>query len=182
MLTRWLPMVVCLLTACHSETKADAHFDETGQENSTKTTEETGALTKRQDASDVDTKTTRSDNAIVVQDADGGISVVSVPKREPLVLKKGAKVVGTVALAQTVTEQSRHIGAVETDKMNVKKSTEADDKAKVVKVDAKTEKMADVGFSLKFYLLAGGVLAAVVALGLFLSHSTTIRRLLGVPL
>jgi hypothetical protein len=174
--------VAILVLACHRETKADLRIDEADQENSTKTTDETGAETKRQDATDVDTKTTRSENAVVVEDADGGLSVVAVPRKEPLALTKGAKVVGVVLLAQTVTEQTKHIGATEVEKTTAKKSTEADDKDKNVKTTSKTESESDVGFSLKFYLLAGGLLAAVVALGIFLAHSKTIRRLLGEPL
>lgn len=165
-------------TACHLETKRDLRVDE--QDNSVKADESFTAETKKQGASEVDTKTTKSENAVVIQDADGSSEVVRVPRDKPLALKKGAKVVGTVPLAQTVVDQQARIGAKVDDKTSTKKSTETDDKK--VKTAEKTDDSADVGFSTKFYLLAGGLLAAVVALGVFLSHSKLVRRLLGEPL
>lgn len=179
-MTRALAFAVVFLagTACHLETKRDLRIDE--QDKTAKTAESEVTETKKQDASEVDTKTTKSENAVVVQETDGSSEVVRVPRDKPLALKKGAKVIGTVPLAQTVVDQQARIGAKVDDKTTAKKSTETDDKT--VKTAAKTDDSAGFGFSTKFYLLAGGLLAAVVALGLFLSHSKLVRRLLGVPL
>jgi hypothetical protein len=169
-------MLVCAV-ACHHEVKQDLALDQT--ENSAKATDETRAETKKQDPTDVDTKTTKSDNAVIIQDADGSSTVSVVPRDKPLLLKRGAKVVGTVPVSQTVVDQSKHLGAVVTEKAAEKKSTESGDKK--TEAGLKTEESSDTGFSTKFYLLAAGVLAAVVALGIFLAHSTLVRRLLGVP-
>jgi hypothetical protein len=61
-----------------------------------------------------------------------------------------------------------------------KTKTTENSQTKMAAADA-TERETDVGFSLKFYLLAGGALAAVVALGIFLCRSKLVRRLLGAP-
>jgi hypothetical protein len=71
---------------------------------------------------------------------------------------------------------------VVTEKTGAKKSTETDDKTKDTKVGVKTEESNDVGFSTKFYLLAGGLLISVVGLVWWLAHSKLVRRLLGEPL
>jgi hypothetical protein len=173
-------MLVCAL-ACHHEAKLDLHTEEVDRGNSAKTTEDARAETKKQDPTDVDTKTTRSDNAVIVREEDGSSTVAVVPRDKPLALHKGARVVGTVPVSQTVVDQSKHLGAVVTEKTGEKKSTETDDRDKAVKVGVKTEESNDTGFSLKFYLLAGGVLAAVAALGVFLARSKLVRRLLGEP-
>lgn len=183
-MTRVLAFAVIFLvgTACHIDTKRDLRIDEVERDKTAKAAEETRAETKKQDASEVDTKTTRSENAIVVQDEDGSSQVVVVPRDRALPLKRGAKVVGTVPISQTVVDQNKHIGASVNEKTSEKKSTETNDKDKKTQTKDKTEDTTDIGFSLKFYLLAGGLLAAVAALGIFLSRSQLIRRLLGVPL
>lgn len=173
---------ILLLAACHHEVKASAQIVAVEQAKTVKADESTQAETKKQDATDVDTKTTKSDNAVIVQEPDGSSTVTVVAKDRPLVLKKGARVVGTVPIAQVVVDQSKHIGAVEVEKTGAKKSTETADTGKVVSANLANEEKSGVGFSLKFYLLAGGVLIAVSALGLFLARSKLIRRLLGVPL
>lgn len=173
--------MLILTLACHHEVKNDLDLDQTEKDNSAKTSEETRGETKKQDPTDVDTKTTRSDNAVIIQDADGSSTVAVVLRDKPLVLKKGAKVVGTVPLNTTVVDQSKHIGAVETEKSGTLKSTEAAATDKTAKVKEHEEEMSDVGFSLKFYLLAGGILISVVALVWWLAHSKLVRRLLGSP-
>jgi hypothetical protein len=177
-----LVFMLIFTLACHREAKTDFRLDEVDRGNSAKTTEDTRAETKKQDPTDVDTKTTKSDNAVIIQDADGSSTVAVVPRDKPLTLKPGAKVIGTVPVSQTVVDQSKRLGAVVTEKTGEKKSTETDDRDKVAKTRVKTEDSDDVGFSTKFYLLAGGLLAAVVTLGIFLSHSKLVRRLLGEPL
>jgi hypothetical protein len=177
-----LVFMLVLTLACHHQAKLDLHTEEVDKGNSVKTTEDARAETKKQDPTDVDTKTTKSDNAVIIQDADGSSTVAVVPRDKPLVLKRGAKVVGTVPVSQTVVDQSKHLGAVLTEKTGEKKSTETDDRDKVAKVGVKTEDSDDVGFSTKFYLLAGGLLIAVSALGVFLARSKLVRRLLGEPL
>jgi hypothetical protein len=176
---RMLAFAVIFLvgTACHFETKRDQQIDE--RDNSTKAEDVSQVETKKQDPSDVETRTTRSDNALVIQEEDGTSQVLRVPREGHLVLRPGAKVVGTVPLAQTVVEQSKHLGAAETEKVITKKSNEQD--GKTVTTKTKEDDTTDVGFSLKFYLLAGGGLILLAALGWFLAHSKLVRRLLGEP-
>jgi hypothetical protein len=152
-----------VLHGCHREVKKELQVEQEQQDNSAKTTDETQAETKKQDPTDVDTKTIRSDNAVVIQEADGSSSVAVVPRDRPLQLKKGAKVVATVPVSQTVVAQNKHIGAVETEKSAAKKSTETDDSKKDTKLGETTESSWDFLNSWKFYLSC--VIGLVVLLG-----------------
>jgi len=174
-------LILVFILACHHEVKEELHLNQAEQDNSAKTTEETGAKTKTQAATEVDTKTTRSDNAVVIQDADGSATVAVVPRDKPLALKKGAKVIGTVPVSQTVIVQTQHIGGTVSTENTAETTNTVTDVRKLLGLDSKKEVTTDIGFSLKFYLLAGSSLIALVALVFTLLKSKRIRLLLGLP-
>lgn len=152
-----------VLHGCHSEVKKETKVEQEQQDNSAKTTDESSVRTKTQAPTDVDIKTTKSDNAVVVRRPDGKARVAWVTKDKPLELEKGEEVVGTVPLSQTTVDQNKHIGASVDERAAQKKSTETDDSKKNTKLGETTESSWDFLNSWKFYLSC--VIGLAVLLG-----------------
>lgn len=158
-------VIVILAVACHHEVKQQVQLDTTEHTDSKeKLAEVTGEL-KVQAASDIDTKVSSEQDAVIISMPDGGVQIARIEPKKPLVLPKGSKVIGTVPLSKTQTEQDKHIGG----------STETDSKAltdikkkvddKVGKLKSNLDDVTDTGPGFKFYcfLLLG--IALVLAGG-----------------
>lgn len=157
-----------VLVACHREVRKQEHERAEEKVKTAKATEIKVAETKVRGS--VDTDTTHEVLALVVEESSptGPITVlIPVSKNRPVRLNPGARIVGTVPLAQTFTH--KHVDPSTEKKDTEKKSTEAVDSKKKSTKDTKAETDTDVGFSWKFYgfcFLAG--VAVLVSLYAYL--------------
>jgi hypothetical protein len=155
--------VMILLAACHRETKLEAQLDQTEHLAETDTSARDLTETNVRDPVDTDTKTTRSENAVIVEEPDGGVQIARVTPGRPLRLAPGSRVLGTVPLTQVLTEQDKHTGPV----TDTKKIIAGDKKViagdKNTKLGLQTEEETDTGFDWKFYLSVVGIALLVIA-------------------
>jgi hypothetical protein len=160
-------LLVAALVACHHHVQQDIRAAEEDKLNTVKATEETVAETKKQDPTDVETKTTHEDNAVVVQAPDGTVQVAKVVKNRPLVLPKGSKVIGIVPLSSTVKDENKHVGGTVDEKNTQKKSTEDTAADKTTTLGVKTDDELDAGPGWQFYSCIIGAVIAVLVGGYF---------------
>lgn len=157
-----LLVLILLSFCCHHEVKKDEHVEVQETNETAKVIQNDVAETKLQEASEVDIKTSRSEDAIIIQDADGSIEVAKVTPGKPLKAPKGSKVIGTVPLASTTVDQNKHIGAKVDEKVTETAAKELDRGTKNVHDEIKTDTITDTGPGIKFYGFC--LLAFVIAL------------------
>lgn len=168
-MTRVLAFAVIFLvgTACHVETKR-VKLEDVRDEEHVVTNSVTTAPTER---------TTRTWKFSITPGVGRSLPNPGTPGVIPLLPPHAdfAPFVGQGYALDEYQEVTEKLAPVATTSTKTDKNSET-------KTAEKSDEDTDIGFSLKFYLLAGGLLAAVAALGIFLSRSQLIRRLLGVPL
>lgn len=161
--------IALVLAACHREVRQDVKFQEEDEQKTAKTTDETVVETKTQAATEVDIKTTREDNALIIRGPSGVMTVVPIVNRMPTTLPLGSVVVGMFPLVKTTKDESKHVGPKTDEKKTEKKSDEKSDETKKLAGAAKLEEVTDVGLGWKFYLTVFAiVVAALVALYCYL--------------
>jgi hypothetical protein len=159
---RWLALALAL-AGCHHEVRQETHVVEDEAVKTAKTDESSLTKTKKSDPTDVDTKTTREDNAVVVQEPDGTMTVARVPRNKPLSLRPGAKVIGTLPLATVAVDQNKHVGGSTQMTAAENKSTETTDAQKQTKTDGKLDDVHDWGPPWKFYI--AGIVVVLILIG-----------------
>lgn len=155
--------VMMLLGACHREAKLEAQLDQTERVTATEGSSRDLTETSVRDPVDTDTKTTRSENAVIVEEPDGGVQIARVTPGRPLRLAPGSRVLGTVPLTQVLTEQDKHTGPVTDIKRLVASDNLVVASDKNSKSNIKTDEKTDTGFGPGFYLTVIGVALLVIA-------------------
>lgn len=156
-----LSVAALLLTGCSwsSAVKKDVVETRTAEEH----TAVEATTVKTQEATQIDTKTTHEESAVIVEEPDGTVEIVRVPAKLP----KGSKIQGTVPLSTTATQQTAIVGAkAETAKIEIAATAKVDDKL----VD-RTETKKKTGASFQVYLIAASLIVAAALCIRFASKS-----------
>lgn len=176
---RWLALL--LVVGCHTSSQKNVELDQ--HEVADEHDRYDASLDEREETSSgaiaEKTETKREEDAVIVQAPDGAITVARVG-RTPVVLAPGSRVVGTVVLGSTTTNQDRQVGSATTTKTtegNLAKTTDKE-VTKDRKFKDDEEKSTDAGFGWKFYTFIIVLAVILLTLGGFAVRAA-VRRYLG---
>lgn len=164
---RIVTLAVLGLVACHHEKIEDKHLTEAEHTVTNNDSVLDTNVTETRAASEEESSTSTEDDAVEVEEPDGGVTLAVVTAKAPLHLVKGARVIGTVPIAKSNTDTKKEIGPSTVAKQTEDKShtVSTDDKNK--KLDTHLDDVHDAGPGFKFYLWLFGVVILLLVAGYF---------------